>query len=244
MTWIKICGITNLEDALTAVDAGADALGFVFYEKSPRKIDPQTAREIVAKLPPNVEKVGVFVDGSGFRPVDIVRQVGLTAIQNSLGLLPSRASAPQMVVAFAGFPRPPKLYLSFPIAWFFEGAQKIKGLAESFSHLRRDIAGRQAVPEGCFDTFFLDSATLQHPGGTGRVFDWEKAVSVAEGMQERGFKLVVAGGLTPENVGEAIHILKPWGVDVSSGVEAKPGKKHPDKVRGFVQAVRSADKPA
>src|ERR1700674_1766124 len=206
MTWIKICGITNLEDALTAVDAGADALGFVFYEKSPRKIDPQTAGEIVAKLPPNVEKVGVFVDGSGFQPVDIVRQVGLTAIQNSLGLLPSPASAPQMVVAFAGFPRPPKLYLSFPIAWFFEGVEKIEGLAESFSHLRRDISGRQAIPEGCFDTFFLDSATPQHPGGTGKIFDWEKAVSAAEGMQERGFKLVVAGGLTPANVTEAIRI--------------------------------------
>src|ERR1039458_88133 len=82
MTWIKICGITNLEDAEVAVEAGADALGFVFYEKSPRNIEPGVAREIVAKLAGRIEKVGVFVNGSGFGPVDIAREVGLTAIQN------------------------------------------------------------------------------------------------------------------------------------------------------------------
>ncbi len=241
MTWIKICGITNLEDGLTAIDAGADALGFVFYEKSPRNIEAEAAHEIVSRLPERVEKVGVFVDGSGFHPVDVVRKVGLTAIQNCLGFLSSVAQAPQMVVAFAGFPRPPKLFLSFPAEWFFGGAEKIKGLAASFSHLRRDISGRPAIPEGWFDTFFLDSSTLEQPGGTGSTFDWEKAVPVAEGMQDRGFKLVVAGGLNPGNVTEAIRILKPWGVDVSSGVEARPGKKDPHKVRAFVQAVRQAE---
>jgi phosphoribosylanthranilate isomerase len=242
MTWIKICGITNLEDAKVAVEAGADALGFVFYEKSPRNIGPEVAHEIVSRLPERVEKVGVFVDGSGFHPVDVVRQVGLTAIQNSLGFLPSVAQTPQMAIAFAGFPRPPKLFLSFPAAWFFGGAEKIKGLAESFSHLGRDISGRPARPQGWFDTFFLDSSTVQQPGGTGMPFDWEKVVPVAEGMQERGFKLVVAGGLTSANVTEAIRVLKPWGVDVSSGVEARPGKKDPHKVRAFVQAVRLAEK--
>ena len=85
MTWIKICGITNLEDAKIAVEAGADALGFVFYEKSPRNIDLRIAREIVAKLPNRVEKVGVFVNGSGFQPVDVAREAGLTAIQNTMG---------------------------------------------------------------------------------------------------------------------------------------------------------------
>lgn len=242
MTWIKICGTTNLEDALTAVDAGADALGFVFYEKSPRNIAAELAQEIVSRLPERVEKVGVFVDGSGFHPVDVVRQVGLTAIQNTLGFLPAVAKAPPMMVAFARFPRPPKLFLSFPAAWFFGGADKIKELAECFSHLRRDIAGRAASPEDWFDTFFLDSSTVQQPGGTGRAFDWEQVVRIAEGMQERGFKLVVAGGLTPANVAEAIHILKPWGVDVSTGVEARPGKKDPQKVRAFVDAVRQAEK--
>lgn len=242
MTWIKICGTTNLEDARVAVEAGADALGFVFYEKSPRKIAAEAAREIVSRLPERVEKVGVFVDTSGFHPVDIVRQVGLTAIQNSLGFLPTVAKAPQMVVAFAGFPRPPKLFLSFPAAWFFGGAEKIKELMECFSHLRRDISGRPVSPEGCFDTFFLDSGTAQQPGGTGKVFDWEKVVPVAEGMQQHGFKLVVAGGLNSTNVAEAIRILKPWGVDVASGVEARPGKKDPEKVSAFIEAVRQADK--
>jgi len=108
--------------------------------------------------------------------------------------------------------------------------------------LRRDISERPAKPEGLFDTFFLDSSSLQKPGGTGRVFDWEKAVWVADGMQERGFRLVVAGGLNPTNVAEAMRILKPWGVDVSSGVEARPGKKDPEKVRAFIAAVRQADR--
>ena len=179
MTWVKICGITNLEDAEVAVEAGADAVGFVFYEKSPRNVAPDVAREIVAKLPEQLEKVGVFVDGSGFQPVDIARQVGLTAIQNSVSALPSAESDPQMMVAFAGFPRPPKLFLSFPSALFFGNADMIKELAERFSHLRRDILGRHAIPNGCFDTFFLDSGTLERPGGTGKVFDWEKAVPIA-----------------------------------------------------------------
>jgi phosphoribosylanthranilate isomerase len=244
MTWVKICGITSLEDAKVAVAAGADALGFVFYEKSPRNVEPHVAREIVSRIPERVEKVGVFVDGSGFQPVDIARQVGLTAIQNSLGFPPSAAEQRQMVVAFAGFSRPPKLFLSFPAAWFFGGSDKIKRLAESLTHLRRDVSERPAIPEGLFDTFFLDSSTLQQPGGTGKVFDWEKSVTVAECMQELGLKLVVAGGLTPANVAEAMRILKPWGVDVSSGVEARPGKKDPEKVRAFIAAVREAEKSA
>ncbi len=242
MTWIKICGTTNLEDALTAVDAGADALGFVFYEKSPRKIDPDVAREIVAKLPERVEKVGVFVNGSGFQPVDIARQVSLTAIQNTLALEPSADPESEMMVAVAGFSRPPKLFLAFPAAWFFGSAGSIKGLSARFSHLRRDAAAHFSGYEGCFDTFFLDAGTPEQPGGAGKTFDWEKATSIAEGMREAGLKLVVAGGLNPANVAEAIRILKPWGVDVASGVEAKPGKKDPEKVRAFIAAVRQAEK--
>jgi phosphoribosylanthranilate isomerase len=244
MTWIKICGITNLEDALTAVHAGADAVGFVFYEKSPRKIAPVAAREIVAKLPGRVEKVGVFANGVGFQPVDVAREVGLTGIQNSLGFLPSATQEPPMVVAFAGFPRPPKVFLSFPVAWFFESPERIKDLSASFSHLRRDVPPLASTTDGLFDTFFLDSGTPEQPGGTGKTFDWVKAAPIAEGMKQDGLKLVVAGGLTPANVAEAIRILKPWGVDVSSGVEARPGKKDPEKVRAFISAVRKADETA
>src|SRR5207245_7865616 len=90
MTWVKICGTTNLEDALTAVDAGADALGFIFYEKSPRRIDPETASGIVFQLPPNVEKVGVFVNESPARMIEIVRRAGLTAFQVHCGTLATK----------------------------------------------------------------------------------------------------------------------------------------------------------
>ena len=242
MTWVKICGITNLEDALVAVEAGADAVGFVFYEKSPRNIDPSTAREIVRKVPDRIEKVGVFVNGNGFQPVDIAREAGLTAIQNAVGFDQSVKAKSEMVVAMGGFSCPPKLFLAFPASWFQKGEEGIKKLTARFLHLRRDSAVRYPNYQGCFDTFFLDSSTRERPGGTGKTFNWAKAVPIAEGMREGGLKLVVAGGLTPENVGEAMGILHPWGVDVSSGVEAKPGKKDPQKVRAFVKAVREADK--
>jgi phosphoribosylanthranilate isomerase len=94
------------------------------------------------------------------------------------------------------------------------------------------------------DTFVLDSGDLRNPGGTGKTFDWEKAVPISEGMRQGGVRLVVAGGLTPSNVVEAMEILKPWGVDVVSGVEASPGKKDPEKVRAFVRAVREMDRRA
>ena len=242
MTWVKICGITNLEDALVAVEAGADALGFVFYEKSPRNIDPIVARQLVSKLPDRIEKVGVFVNGAGFQPADIAREVGLTAIQNTLGFDGSLEAASEMMVAIGGFSRPPKLFVALPASWVLESPHRISYLSDRFSHLRKDSAARYPNYEGCFDTFFLDSGTPRQPGGTGNVFDWAQAADFAQGMRNSCLKLVVAGGLTPENVGEAMAILRPWGVDVSSGVEARPGKKDPEKVRAFVKAVREADK--
>jgi phosphoribosylanthranilate isomerase len=244
MTWIKICGITNLEDAETAVEAGADALGFVFYEKSPRNVAPGRAREIVVKLPAQIEKVGVFVNGAGLDPVGVAREVGLTGIQNSVGFLTPAGQQAPMSVAFAGFSRPPKLFLSFPAAWFLEDPEKIKQLAETNSHLCVDDPARPSSSDGLVDTFFLDSGTLEQPGGSGKSFDWARAAPIAEKMQSGGVKLVVAGGLTPANVAEAMRILKPWGVDVSSGVEARPGKKDAEKVRAFVSAVRESDEIA
>jgi phosphoribosylanthranilate isomerase len=94
-------------------------------------------------------------------------------------------------------------------------------------------------PRDFYQTIFLDSGSLQQPGGTGAVFDWQKAAPIVEQMQ-RVLKVVVAGGLNPTNVADAIHVLKPWGVDVSSGVESKPGRKDPDKIRAFISAVRQA----
>jgi phosphoribosylanthranilate isomerase len=241
MTWVKICGITNLEDALVAVDAGADALGFVFYEKSPRKVDVETAREIVKQLPQTVEKVGVFVGNADC--LSILYDAGLTAIQLVL-TMDGRADGSQRATGLGGLPQPPRVYTSFPVAEFLDDEDKVKALAANFAHLHRKSEDRPPMPQSVFDTFFLDSGNGQRPGGTGKSFDWRKAVPIAEGMRQGGLKLVVAGGLTPDNVAEAIEVLQPWGVDVSSGVEARPGKKDPEKVRAFVQAVRRTEKGA
>jgi phosphoribosylanthranilate isomerase len=231
MTWIKICGTTNLEDALTAVEAGADALGFVFYEKSPRKIDPEAAREIVAELPARVEKVGVFVSETAGDWSEIAELCGLTAAQvhlqtHSLAQLGQDAG----LSAVCSSP-PQKIYLALPAAWLLD-----QDLA------RADLSSFIArSPERPFGTIFLDSGTARQPGGTGRAFDWARARTLVDEMS-KGVNVVIAGGLNPGNVTEAIHLLKPWGVDVASGVETSPGKKDPEKIRAFVAAVRTAEK--
>jgi phosphoribosylanthranilate isomerase len=217
MIWIKICGTTNLKDALTAVEAGADALGFVFYEKSPRKIDPEKAREIVDRLPPNVEKVGVFVNEPVEKILNTVTEAGLTAVQ--LHGIESRR--PESIQAL-------------------KSGQELK----IFLVLQADEIGRFDAIESSkagIRAVFLDSGTPQLPGGTGKTFDWSASAAKVEAIN-KDMNVVVAGGLNPENVTDAIRILKPWGVDVASGVEAKPGKKDPDKVRAFINAVRNVEK--
>jgi len=241
MTWVKICGITNLEDALVAVDAGADALGFVFYEKSPRKVDVETAREIVSKLPETVEKVGVFVDGSNPEWLEVLHRAGLTSAQH-VKTNSGNDEGSRSAVSMSALRQPPKLYVSLPLAGFLHDESQVRALAADFAKLRKNRPDRSSLPDGVFDTFFLDSGSGQQPGGTGQTFDWRKAVSIAEGLRQGGLKLVVAGGLNPDNVAEAIEVLQPWGVDVSSGVEARAGKKDPEKVRAFVQAVRRTEK--
>jgi phosphoribosylanthranilate isomerase len=230
MTWVKICGITNLEDALTAVEAGADALGFVFYEKSPRNVDPEVAGEIAARLPVQLEKVGVFVNESFEHMESVARDVGLTAIQLHMEMPPLGEKQQEM--------KPPeklKRYIVLPVRQFFDE----EGRFDSFA-----MSAREDETDKWVSAFFLDSGTPEKVGGTGRTFDWQAAVPVAEVIQQAGFSLVVAGGLTPTNVAEAIRVLTPWGVDVSSGVESKPGKKDPEKVRAFVSAVRQAERLA
>lgn len=223
MTWVKICGITNLEDALVAVDAGADALGFVFYDKSPRKVDVETVREITAKLPDSVEKVGVFVDQSVEEVRETAEHARLTAAQ---------LHGDRLTEEVWSNPRPANDWL---------GVSKMI----------------PAVPAGLLDdgilispqardnmfALLIDAPKNGLPGGTGEKFDWQKARGSVESL---GFMVpvVVAGGLKSDNVSEALSLFHPFGVDVSSGVEAKPGKKDPDKVRAFVQAVRAAEKRA
>ena len=221
MTWIKICGITNLEDALAAADAGANALGFVFYKNSPRNVDPEKVREIVAQLPPEVEKVGVFVDGeSPERIVEVAEQAGLTALQLHVGS--SFAGYSQRGWSFGNR----KIYLALAAAQFLDAGAQWGGSKQRPSPI---------------SAIFLDSGTSQQPGGTGKAFDWQKAALLVEAMTKTA-NVVVAGGLNPLNVAEAIRILKPWGVDVASGVEATPGKKDPKKVRAFIAAVRRTER--
>jgi hypothetical protein len=163
-------------------------------------------------------------------------------VQHYLPLEPDLHSHQEKAVAQDVFPRPVKFFLALPMALFLEAGAPIDALAQDLEHFGDEIPGRPPIPEGVLDTFFLDSGGLQSPGGTGRPFDWRKAVPIAEGTRHGGLRLVVAGGLNSENVGEAMGILKPWGVDVLSGVEARPGKKDAEKVRAFVRAVRKMDR--
>ncbi len=230
MTWVKICGTTNLEDALAAVDAGADALGFVFYEKSPRRIDPETVRQIVRELPPTVEKVGVFAGESVESAVEIADGAGLTAVQIHLQP-PAALSGQNAGLRAVCSSRVSKIYPAVPASWFL-GEGPVSADLASFTENR---------PDRLFDTIFLDSGTAQQPGGTGRTFDWEKAATLVQNMS-KSVRVVVAGGLTSSNVAEAMRMLRAWGVDVASGVEKEPGRKDREKIRAFVAEVRKADR--
>jgi phosphoribosylanthranilate isomerase len=240
MTWVKICGTTNLEDALTAVEAGADAVGFVFYEKSPRNISVEAAREIVEKLPESVEKIGVFVNEGELDPNRVLLETGLTGTQTYFSPGDDERRSAGSAIGVSLLPKRARFMMAFSLELFRDVEEKP---ASQFDFSRfRDMPEGISIPEGLLNTFVLDSGDLQMPGGTGKTFDWERAVPIAEALRQGGGKLVVAGGLTPENVGEAIAILKPWGVDVASGVEARPGKKDPKKLRAFVNAVRESDR--
>jgi phosphoribosylanthranilate isomerase len=222
MTWVKICGMTNLEDALTAVEAGADAVGFVFYEKSPRKISVEAAREIVRQLPEGVEKVGVFVDETADAVIRTSEEVGLNAVQ----LYPDANSRFSLLSGDFPVRIRRRIYVAIP-----------PRLVKRKGFFGFTVANRI---KGYISAMFFDSGGSERPGGTGKTFNWENVVPIAECVRRIDLKLVVAGGLTPQNVGEAMKILQPWGVDVVSGVEARPGKKDPEKVRAFVKAVRDA----
>jgi phosphoribosylanthranilate isomerase len=231
MTWIKICGITNLEDALVAVEAGADALGFVLYEKSPRNVKADDVGRIIESVPAHLDRVAVVVedytDGINFPE-------NLTAFQWTHTSLPENFAG---LIAHSSTRRF-KNFVAFPAGGLDD--MSVKRLTDAFTRFN-DLA-RKPNLSPIFDALFLDSGTTLKPGGTGTPFNWHRAVPIANEMRLGPFKLVVAGGLTAENVGDAMRTLHPWGVDVSSGVEARPGKKDPDKVRAFIKAVRDADK--
>src|SRR5439155_7287837 len=229
MTWIKICGTTNLEDALMCAEAGADALGFVFAE-SPRKIDAVTAAKITASLPANIEKVGVFVDEAIERVAEISKSVRLDAIQlhgnedaDYVRELRKRISGRIIQTVLKRIPKPP--------------------LATALTDLLHGYG--MGLPLGSHEEIYAwlyDSKRDGLPGGTGIKWDWKDGGTGFEMSQKRGLRCIVAGGLTPKNVDEAIRILHPWGVDVVSGVERAPGKKDPAKIKAFIRTVREADR--
>jgi phosphoribosylanthranilate isomerase len=208
MTKIKICGITVLKDALAAINAGADMLGFNFYPKSPRYLAPQVCREItsvVRKDFPQITLVGVFVNA----PVAEIRSILETA-QLHLAQLHGDET-PEMLAELG------------PLAF------KAIRLPSSVSVPPAFI--RDSVKESVF--ILVDAAVKGMYGGSGVVADWSAAAQLA-----RRIPLLLAGGLTPENVSAALEQVHPWGVDVASGVEASPGVKDPAKMRRFVEAVR------
>ena len=215
MIWIKICGTTSLQDALAAAEAGASALGFVFAP-SPRQISPAAARAIVAQLPAKVETIGVFVNEQPERMRAIAEQVGLSGLQ----LHGDESAEVGRALQAGANGRRLKLFKTL--------------------HMGRacnmPFAETRALGE-FYDALLLDSGSAQQPGGTGRVFDWEDAARTAAMLRVTS-NIIVAGGLTPENVAEAVARFQPWGVDVVTGVEREPGHKDAEKVRKFVQAAR------
>lgn len=203
---IKICGITNEEDACAAVDAGADALGFVLYRRSPRYIEPAAASRIISTLPPFVIPVGVFVNEEIKIVRDLLDECGLSLAQLHGDETASYCSELNRPVVKAVRVRDRASFLALAE---FQGRAGVRG-------------------------FVLDSYSSEAYGGTGKTMDWALAAEAA-----RTAKIILSGGLNPDNVGRAIEVVRPYGVDVSSGVEAAPGKKDHGKVRSFVQAVRS-----
>lgn len=205
MTLIKICGITNLDDAVAAIAMGADALGFNFYKPSPRYITPQFAREIIEQLPESVLKVGVFVNEESPEIVrNIANESGITALQLHGDESPEYCSQ-------------------------FADKYIIKCFAVSHN-FDMQMTERYQV-----DAIMLDTKHNTLRGGTGRAFDW----SIAQQVSKIVPKLYLAGGLSPDNVAEAIETVRPFAVDACSSLEAVPGKKDHARMRAFVSAARS-----
>ena len=202
---VKICGITSVDDAKVAVAAGADALGFVMYRKSPRFVEPAVVKAIVAGLPPFVLPVGVFVN----EELDRVR-----GLMDDCGLALAQLHGDETAQYCQDLGRPVIKALRLKDRGTF--------LALAEFHGRANVRG-----------FLIDAFSNQAYGGTGQTVDWTLAQEAA-----RSTPIVLAGGLTPSNVAEAITQVRPYGVDVSSGVELSPGKKDHAKVKAFIAAAR------
>lgn len=224
--WVKICGNTTLEDAELAVDAGADALGFVFAP-SPRRVTPAQAAAITRYLPERIERYGVFVDASFDEIVETVTQAGLSGVQ--LHSTPDPLLATRLREHFSAIPRRKRLGLLRVLHFPADALNATANFSAQLLALQEDHS---------VDALLVDSRTATASGGTGLTFDWA-AASGAFLRAAPHLRVIVAGGLSPDNVAEAIATLRPWGVDVVSGVEAEPGRKDPAKVRAFVARARA-----
>ncbi len=232
MTIVKICGITNLEDAITAAEAGADMLGFIFYPPSARYVAPETARKIVQSskfkvqnrqqnLEPetlNFERpafVGVFVNSPAEEIREIMDFCGLDLAQLH------GDESPEMVASFGG-----RAFKAINPS----SPEQAERLAQKFAFsINRPSRFTPHV------SLLIDAFHPTERGGTGKIADWDLAAQLA-----RRYPILLAGGLTPQNVAAAVRTVRPLGVDVSSGVEASKGKKDPAKVRAFVEQVKLA----
>lgn len=199
---VKICGITNQADALAAAEAGADLLGFNFWEDSPRFVRIDQAASIVRKVPPFIVRTGVFVNPTPDLVLRAVGECGLNLLQ------------------FHG-DESPEFCLQF-------------GIMSMKAFRIRNAGCLEELAKYATDAWLLDAYSSSKPGGTGETFNWDLAFEA----QKAGRPIFLAGGLTPENVAEAVRQAQPYGVDVSSGVEERPGKKDHAKVRAFINAAR------
>jgi len=203
VTFVKICGITRAEDARAAIAEGADALGFVFWPKSPRYIDPAVAMRIIRVMPPSTAAIGVFVNQPADEVNRIAEQAGLAFVQlhgEETGEYVQKMTRPVVKAIAVG---------SGPVPAMSTWPSDVRILLDVHDPIRR--------------------------GGTGHVIDWVAASDIA-----RDREVILAGGLTPENVGDAIERVRPWGIDVSSGVEAEPGIKDHGRIKALFEAVHGS----
>ena len=211
-TWIKFCGTTSLDDALASIDAGADALGFIFAP-SRRRVIPEKAQDVIRRLPAGLERIGVFMGATAEEVCKVVMEVDITGIQLHGDLF--------VTEVYDSLPSERRKALRF--------IQTVLVNAEVGSGLREVMSGKHPA----VDVWLFDSGA-----GSGKTFDWKAAEGLLVGG--RG-KYIIAGGLNPANVGEAVRVFSPWGVDVVSGIEREPGRKDPGKMNAFVAAVRKAE---
>jgi len=214
MIRVKICGLTSLADAHLAAAAGADLLGFIFHRPSPRYVTPEVVRAIVAGLKADWTEalcVGVFVDEPASQVREVLDFCALDAAQLH------GSEPPETIALFPG-----------------QAYKAIRPRSPAEAQAALDRYGRDG-PDGSLPELLLDSFDPRQPGGTGQVGDWGLAAGVAAQRH-----ILLAGGLSPHNVAGAVRAVRPWGVDVSSGVESAPGRKSPDALRAFIGNARRA----